>query len=181
MALMGGEMRQQVTDWKTDKRWSDKFLPEIKSILGQNFIGEANQEEDALHNTDLIVLKMDVIRFACRVRKYDYYERFGNEFTLRSARPGEHKTELAKVIEGWGDYFFYGFASADETALHSWIIGDLKVFRLWFNRCLAAGKTPWQMRANRDGSSDFLVFTISDLPKEFVKHSYSVQQVYSWN
>ena len=34
-----------MTDWKTDKRWSDKFLPEIKSILGMRLIGEASVEE----------------------------------------------------------------------------------------------------------------------------------------
>lgn len=167
--------------YTTNRQWSDKFLPEMKATLGRHFIGEAPKEEDAFHNTDLIVLKLEPLRFACRVRRYQYYEQYKGEFTFRAALPNGGKTELAKIIEGWGDYFFYSFANADETALHSWIIGDLKVFRLWFNRCLVAGKLPWQQRTNKDGSSDFLVFTISDLPKEFIKHSLVPENAYCYN
>jgi len=147
-------------DWHEDKRWSDRFLPEIKAILGGQLIGEPPIEEDAERNTDLIVLKMEAVRIACRIRRYSYYEKYANEFTLRVGRPSGIKTELTKVIEGWGDYFFYGFADEDEKKLAAWRIGDLKKFRLWFNRQLTKNKgiVPGMAKINKDGSSDFIAF-----------------------
>ena len=62
-----------MANWENDKRWSDKFLPEIKMILGLHLIGEPPIEEDCERNTDLIVLKMEPVRIACRIRKYKYF------------------------------------------------------------------------------------------------------------
>ena len=51
-----------MNNWKTDKRWSDRFLPEIKGIIGAHLITEPPFEEDAERNTDLMVLRLDAIR-----------------------------------------------------------------------------------------------------------------------
>ncbi|MDR1574143.1 MAG: hypothetical protein LBS24_07525, partial [Clostridiales Family XIII bacterium] len=123
-----------MTDWREDKRWSDKFLPQIKRILGECLITEPPIEEDIERNTDLIVLRLDSVRIACRVRKHKYLARYGNEFTVRAGRPSGAKTELTKIIEGFGDYFFYGFADENETELAKWLIGDLRAFRIYFQR-----------------------------------------------
>lgn len=154
--------------WQQDKRWSDRFLPEIKQILGLHLIGEPPIEEDAERNTDLMVLKMEAVRIGCRIRKHDYYQRYGHEFTIRAGRPSGTKTELAKIIEGWGQYFFYGFADPSETRLHSWMLADMNVFRSWYNRCLFDGKHPGKKNNNTDGSSYFLAFKINDLTGDFV-------------
>lgn len=159
------------TNWQADKRWSDRFIPEIKSILGVHLIGEPPVEEDAERNTDLMVLKLDAVRIGCRVRKHSYLQRYANEFTMRQGRPSGMKTELTKVIEGWGDYFFYGFCDEDEHRLAAWMIGDLKVFRLWFATQLyqmPQGKQPGFEKSNFDGSSSFVSFKIDDLPDDFI-------------
>jgi hypothetical protein len=151
--------------WQQDKRWSDRFLPEIKGYLGQALIGEPPVEEDQQRNTDLVVLRLDAVRIGCRVRKHDQI-RYCNEFTIRSGRPSGAKTELTKIIEGWGDYFFYGFADANESALELWMLGDLKAFRIWYSRQLAArkGVPPGARQNNRDNSSSFYAFRWADIP-----------------
>lgn len=156
--------------WEADKRWSDKFLSEIKSILGLHLIGEPPKEEDAEHNTDLIVLTMAPVRIGCRVRKHEYVARYGDEFTIRAGRPSGAKTELAKIVEGWGDYFFYGFADAKEKALCRWLLGDMNVFRGWFARQLVEnkGRAPGQHKDNHDNSSHFRAFRVADMPVGFV-------------
>lgn len=160
-------------NWKQDKRWSDKFLKEIKGILGENLIGEPPIEEDMEHNTDLMVLKMDAVRIGCRVRRYGYFENYQKEFTFRVGRPSGHKTELAKIIEGWGDFFFYGFSDKAEVALISWRLCDLNVFRLWFTRKTVQQKqVPGRVKQNRDMSSTFMVFNFDDLPKKFIIASF---------
>ena len=110
--------------WQEQKRWSDAYLPEIKQVLGLYLIGEAPREEDEERNTDLIVLRLDAVRIACRVRKHEYALRYPDEFTIRAGLPSGMKTELTKIVEGWGNYFLYGFATADESALCAWTLAD---------------------------------------------------------
>ena len=151
--------------WKNDKQWSDRYLSEIKRHLGEYLISEPeNIKEDETHNTDLVVLELKAVRIACRIRKEKYREKYGHEFTIRSFRQSGNKTELAKIIEGWGDYIFYGFA--DDEHLTQWFIGDLKAFRLWFNSEIVRrkGGLPGKEQSNPDGSSDFRAFEKNGIP-----------------
>ena len=159
-----------MTGWKQDKRWSDRFLPEIKRILGEHLISEPPTEEDAEHNTDLMVLRLDAIRIGCRIRRYKDFHKYSQEFTIRAWRPSGAKTELTKIIEGWGDYFFYGFSDEQEEKLVQWILCDLKAFRLYFNRYMATheGNVPGMGKKNIDNSSSFLAFKYSEIPELIV-------------
>ena len=160
-------MGERVVSWKADKAKSDMYLPEIKCIVGACLISEPPLEEDQLHNTDLIVLKLESVRIACRVRDASYARSFGDEFTIRDGRPSGAKTELAKIIEGWGQYIFYGFGNG--SRLTKWRLGDLNVFRLAFVRHLASRKEMMgQKKKNHDNSSSFRVFRWSDFPSDFV-------------
>ena len=158
-------------DWQTQKTWSDQFLTEIKGILGVHLIGEPPREEDAERNTDLMVLRMDAVRIGCRVRRFTYLNTFGDEFTIRAGVISGAKTELTKVIEGWGDYFFYGFANEAGTALAHWTLADMRVFRRSYMRMLAkadAGVFPGIGKVNKDGQTSFAAFKWSEFPPEFI-------------
>lgn len=163
--------------WKNGKVWSDRFLPEIKSILGRHLIAEPPVEEDMRHNTDLIVLRLDAVRIGCRVRRFQYVQSFGGEFTIRSGARSGAKTEITKIIEGWGDYFFYGFADWQEQALHQWALCDLNVFRIWHSRRLFADKAmPGKTHQNADGTA-LTAFRFADLPPHFVVASSAQQDI----
>jgi len=155
-----------MTGWENGKRWSDRFLPEIKRILGEHLISEPPIEEDAVRNTDLTVLKLDAVRIACRVRSNSYLAGYADEFTIRAGRPSGVKSELAKIIEGWGNYFFYGFSDPLGERLSQWILCDLNAFRLWYNQYLMRnkGEPPGKNQFNGDGSSWFVAFKYSDIP-----------------
>lgn len=156
-------------DWEKDKADSDVYLHEIKQIIGANLIGEPPIEEDQERNTDLIVLRMDAVRIACRVRNHEYLNKWdcAKEFTIRSSRPSGQKTELRKIIEGWGDYMFYGFGSADRKHLAYWHLLDLKVFRSAFFDMSYRGDVP-TAKGNYDGSSTFIPFRIDSFPHEII-------------
>ncbi len=151
-----------------DKGWSDRFIPEIKELIGKYLLQTAPVEEDMNANTDLIVLGMNSIRIACRVRRYKYLSLYRDQFTIRSGRPHGTKTELTKIIEGWGDFFFYGFCDETEKYIPKWFLGDLKIFRVWFTRELLSRKHPWKEHRNKDNSSDFISFNLFDMPKGFI-------------
>jgi hypothetical protein len=167
--------------FKDDFGWQRRFMPEVKRICGEYLISESPYEEDCQRNTDLIVLRLDNIRIGCRIRRFEYADNYHAEFTIRSSRPN-NKTELAKIVEGWGDYFFYGFSDANQAELACWFLGDLNVFRLWFSGQIIkmGGIMPGIPKENHDGSSDFRVFRIDDLPTSFVvgqKRYQPIQEV----
>lgn len=156
-------------DVDRDYQWQRRYIPELKRIVGEHLIGEAPAAEDAERNTDLIVLRLEAVRIACRVRTPGYANGYLNEFTIRASRPSGARTELAKIIEGWGDYILYAFAS-DDDHLGAWTLGNLNVFRVWHSTCLVnnSGQLPGILKSNHDNSSDFRVYRISELPGEFV-------------
>ena len=155
--------------WEADKRWSDKFLGEIKQICGLYLIGEAPIEEDQQRNTDLIVLKMEPLRIACRVRRNEFYGQRSNEITIRSGRPSGVKTELMKIISGWGNYMFYGFSNREETGLIAWKLCSLNCFRLWFGKELCKYESsPWNTEIKNSDGSIFRAFNTNRMPEDFI-------------
>ena len=158
--------------WERDKQWSDGFLPEIKRNLGEHLMGEPPVEEDQERNTDLITLWMSPVRIACRIRKPDAWQ-YRDDFTIRYSRPRGTKTELTKIIEGYGDYIFYGHADEDGHSLRAWGLGNLGALRIWFSRYLATnnGRVPGFSMPNTDNSSTFRVFKWNDIPEFVVAHS----------
>lgn len=156
--------------WIEDKHFSDKFLPQIKYILSEHLL-IVDSQEDSLRNSDLVVYRMETVRIACRIRRYKYFAKYKHQFTIRKSRPSDAKSEIAKIIEGWGDFFFYGFSNEEETNLVFWSLCDLTVFRLWFGRQLFSSPEkilPGEHQYNDDGSSDFVVFNFADLPQDFI-------------
>jgi len=156
------------TDWTKSKKWADRFMPEIKSILGRMFINESTMQMDAEEGTDLIVLEIRPVRIACRIRQYRYYERYPDEFTIRRRRPSGAKSEMMKIIEGFGDYYLYGFSNKEETALQAYSILDLGVFRRELILHHWKKHLKYSQQNNRDGSSDFLAFTKSSFPPDLI-------------
>jgi hypothetical protein len=146
--------------YTNDRRWSDIYIPAIVRAIAPYAIGVAPDPEDQCHNTDLLVLTNKCQRVACRVRRARYLADYGDEFTIRSSRDSGSKTELAKILEGWGDYLFYSFAGRPGT-LARWTLADLHVFREWYSD----GKGTEM--PNGDGTY-FLAFNWDDLPPQFI-------------
>jgi hypothetical protein len=115
--------------------WQALCIPQMKAICGRHLIGTASYDEDTKRNTDLIVLRLgEGGRIACRVRTYEQYRaKYGDQFTIRASLPNGGRTELAKVLDGWGDYLLYGFArrSTQFTVprFQAWTLAHLDVFR----------------------------------------------------
>lgn len=154
--------------WIQDKIRSDVYIPEVKRILGEYLIFEGTTQQDQQENTDLIVLTASQIRIGVRVRGPGYFERYGNEFTIRCARPGRTRTELDKIIDGWGDYLFYGHG--DGSKLVAWGIGRLESLRrhIVSERLFHGDHYPALTNVNRDGSSAFVAFPWCGIASDFV-------------
>jgi hypothetical protein len=113
-----------------DRKWSDKYIPMIKRIVGEYILSEAPAEVDQEEATDLIVFDAKGLKIACRLRRPGYFQKYGDEFTIRCYRESGAKTELEKVINGFGDWFFYGHADGDDTLnITKWMLIDFNSFR----------------------------------------------------
>lgn len=140
-----------------------RLLPEVRQLLAQRLVFQSPFEEDAKHNTDFIVLASDDLRVSCRLRGYEYLRSYGDEFTIRSRRRSGVETELDKIVAGWGDYMFYGFADLGWDHLAAWTLCDLGAFREWYGE-----QPPRLERWNADGGSSFMVFRWDELPRQCV-------------
>ncbi|MDF3855726.1 hypothetical protein ACDP63_18970 [Paracoccus sp. P2] len=69
------------------------------------------------------------MRIAARVQRHGYAGRYPCDLTIRSRRPSGNPTGLAKIVNGEGDWLFYGHANASGTGFDLWWLLDLRAFR----------------------------------------------------
>ncbi len=149
-----------------NRRWSDHYLPEIKHIVGRHLLREAPDVLDWHQATDLMLFSARDTRIAARVRRPGYAERYPFEITIRSESAGGAETELSKIVNGKGDWMFYGHAGADGHHLSRWWLIDLCAFRAALIRQATNG---YPIRCgdkrNPDGTA-FKWFDIRSFPPE---------------
>lgn len=119
-----------MSGFRQDFDWQAGYLRHVKRLLGEALFLEADEFEDQRHATDLLVLHAKDLRIGCRIRRHQYLAGYGDEFTIRSSRESGAETELSKIMRGWGDYLFYGFASQSKPGqLAAARLIDLDQFR----------------------------------------------------
>jgi hypothetical protein len=112
-----------------NRNWSNRFLPEIKQLIGGYLLEAAPDPADDFQATDLMMLDARDMRVAARVRRPGYAQRYPHQFTIRSAVSSGAQTELSKIVNGNGDWMFYGHSNAAQTGLEAWSLIDLRAFR----------------------------------------------------
>jgi len=152
------------SDYIKNREWSDKFIPEIKRILGETFIVESSEFKDKNEATDLIIMELEKKCFACRVRKYKYYlaSAWRDQFTIRRKLFESGKSEMEKIKEGFGDVYFYGFSNEqnDGSGFVKYTILDLDVFRKFGSLVNNRKNECWGEEENYDNSPNFYWFNI---------------------
>lgn len=135
--------------WEQEKAWTELFKPCVRMAVAPYVVNirDATLEEDIHENTDLFASSR---RIAMRVRKYEYLLNYRYDVTIRSRLDSGTETELSKIMRGWGDLMFYGFAAkGSNTNLCRWTLIDLAGFRT--HRADGALRIPEDI-PNGDGS-----------------------------
>lgn len=147
-----------------NREWSDRMLPQVRHLIGPLLLEPAPLELDCKQATDLIVLKARDMRIAVRVRRPGYYCNFKYEFTLRAKHDNGAETELSKIVNGWGDWLFYGHADKDDFITLWWLV-DLYAFRAALIRnSMNGGSLLYEAHSNRDGTH-FVAFDLRSFPE----------------
>lgn len=157
-----------MSDWKRDLKRANQFLPHVKRLLGLHLIGEASIEMDQKQAVDLIVLGIGSHKIGVRMRDIKRYRhgpnflRYLQEFTIRCDRPSGTSTELEKILNGFGDYIFYGWGwfERGDGVVRAYYLIDLTVFRATYKA---------QPRFNNhDRSSAFVACRVADFPASLI-------------
>jgi len=111
--------------YEKDRNWSDKYLEQVAAILKKNasdliVISIAPDEIDRTGATDMII-RIDGGDVAVRLRRDNCTYR---DLTIRSKRASGYKTELSKILEGFGDWYLYGWTNV-LGIVDEWIIVSL--------------------------------------------------------
>jgi hypothetical protein len=164
------------TRWEHDQAWSNRFIPAVKMLLGLLCIEVAPPEEDRLHNTDLM-FDVGLQRIAVRMRRealrLAYNRR--NEITIRYGRQSGVTTELAKVLQGWGDLFLYAWGEDRSGRITAYTLIHLKELSTYLEtHARTHGEYPGQIQHNADGSSSLLALCIDCMPGPVVKQRRTI-------
>lgn len=158
--------------YQSDRKWSDQFLPEVKSIIGPLLLEPAAFEQDAMEATDLIILHARDMRIGVRIRRNQYLNKYSSQITFRFKRDSGAQTEWEKILRGWGEWFFYGFAGVgDLPPLSRWYLVNLNALRYQYGQqkpFLTSG-----LKDNDDGTyfKWFDVRSFADDPKVLIASS----------
>lgn len=158
----------KIRNFKKDKSFSDQFIPQVKKILGEYLITEATFSLDANEATDLLIMQAKDLRIACRIRRYGYYHKFPNEFTIRSIRDSGAKTEMEKITNGFSDYYLYGHASKCQTKVEHYFVLDMRRFRSSLIRANDELKNKMYTKQKNTNENSFLCFDIRKFEPEML-------------
>lgn len=143
-----------MSSYQANRAWSDKFLPNIRALVGPHLLVPSNLEQDTKQATDLIVLLARDMRIAARVRRFGFAAKYPRQFTLRSQLESGVMTEFRKVLNGWGDWLFYGHSDQAEQTIDPWLLVDLSSLRTQLaHEAVSSRKTIQQGQGdNHDGT-----------------------------
>jgi hypothetical protein len=158
--------------YEKDRTWSDQFLPQVRLIVGPLLLMPSDDIKDMREATDLIVLHAKDMRIAVRLRRQGYAGKYPGEFTIRYSRDSGADTELKKIVEGWGDWFFYGHTEND--LIVEWVLIDLHKLRAVFIRKPDVLRNPDNIisgkRSNNDGTH-FIFFNAKKIPEIIIREN----------
>jgi len=148
----------------------------------------ATPEQDMRENTDLkfavISSGCEEVDVAARVRRHKYWRRmapknrpYREQFTIRRQAKRGGKTEIHKVLDGFGTFMLYGFESeGGPDRLVQFTVIDLDVFReqiaLWRT---TETEVPWSDVPNTDGTRG-AAFNFGDFPTRMVVCRYDADR-----
>jgi hypothetical protein len=137
----------------------EQYRSQIKRILNRNIhhvssLKESTYEQDTKEAFDAIYSFNDAkIPIRIREPKYISYR----DFTIRCRSLNGGRTEYDKLVDGFGDYYFYAWENESRKSFHSYIIVDIHKFRSSGIIC-----HPDDHRKNGDGTQ-FYAYCIKTL------------------
>lgn len=107
-------------------------MPEVEAILKRHamFIVKfeiADSEQDTQQATDLVI-RISGGAVGVRVRRFESTTTRYRDLTIRSRSRYGQRTEIDKLRDGWGDFYFYGWDNK-QGRIEEYMLLDMARFR----------------------------------------------------
>lgn len=167
------QTENNIENYNRNRPFADKFERHIKAILGGIFFTN-DFNKDVSEATDLLILTIESnLRFACRIRRHKYIEKYSQEFTIRYKVKFGGKTEFDKIKEGFADYMFYGFCDEQEKYIVRYSIIDLRNFRQHLINNPEMEKNKIQQQQNNTDLTGFIFFNYNEFPTNLISFQWA--------
>lgn len=119
-------------DFDTNQAYEQLHVAGVSQILKGNAMYIANvelatKEADTRQATDM-VFKITGGDIAVRVRRYKSHRDKFRDLTIRAMTKGGGKTEIQKLLEGFGDWYLYAWANKQDE-LTEYMLLDIPAIR----------------------------------------------------
>ena len=114
--------------WEWANRFFDAIQAAIQSVAGVFVRMEVADMDDDMRRVIDYVVRVEGGDIACRIRRNMYLARF-RDWTIRSVVPSGATTELDKLRDGFGRWYFYAWATPNDRDLADWMLIDLDAVR----------------------------------------------------
>lgn len=137
---MGAPARAWADRYVSDRAWADQYVGQARAIMGTLLVQGASFRRDTKESTDLVVHSIQngyrngkpIEAVATRLRRDNVFRgkspRSGApwafQFTIRSSGA---VPELAKLKQGFVDWYFYGHV--EQHTIRHWMVLDMDVWR----------------------------------------------------
>lgn len=160
--------------FEDDFHWQERFrghFSEIARLVCQ--VEVAAPEDDWKRNTDFILtMKKASLTISARARRAKYSKLYADTFSIRLRRESGARTEMAKLLDGYGDILIYGFESKPGSdRLYPWLLADLDTLRQYIRD---GGR--YEPKPNGDGTTA-AYFYLADMAPEFIVESEGIPPV----
>ena len=146
--------------------WQAGYIDEVVRLIAPYIITLSRPEVDKNENGDLEIVFPRNGTVGVRLRK-EGAAKFAGQVTFRSRSMYGGKTEITKIIEGYGDYFFYGHVSPTGVIWH-WYLLNLNEVRAAFTRRSSMLRRP---QIPNGDDTYFIPFDVQqDFPKAIIAH-----------
>ena len=147
-----------------------KFLAEVKKHLDIAFnliqfssvttkLTESSQYQDRNESFDMLYQINDKsYEVSIRYRNFEYLKY--QDLTIRSKVISGYKTELDKILEGKGQFYFYAYKNQGNDRLIEVYLVDMNIIRSLY----ADGK--YQTRYNKNINDQLVAFSFADIKNE---------------
>ena len=149
------------SEFKEQWDWQEQKYQEIIQILQRHLsyivsIRVADKEEDTRQATDMVI-EVETGTVCVRIRSHGSHKDKYRGLTIRTKSAGNGKTEIHKLREGFGKYYFYAWADESDV-LAEWVLIDIDKVR-------DAGllDEPVCQIPNRDGCTRFMEISMNQL------------------
>lgn len=119
-------------DVRNNIEFQHQFAAQVQELLRRHsyhFVTFrlASKWEDTRQATDMVMVASGDVSIAVRIRRPRRGKQY-RDLTLRAMTRGGGTTELEKIRQGWGDWYFYGWCDHRDT-ITEWVLVNLDMMR----------------------------------------------------